>query len=73
MSRKREPRGRSPSTPPAPTRPHPAAPTPDQLGCVRGGVGLKIWIKVYNLYAAPTVRVHSAAPTFRVDPAAPTS
>jgi hypothetical protein len=41
-SAKREPRGRSPSSPPAPIRPRPAAPTvrvafgcPDQLGCVR--------------------------------------
>ena len=49
-----EPRGRSPSSPPAPTRLHPAAPTvrvvfdcPDQLGCVR---------------LPQPVRVRSAAP-----------
>ena len=52
-SAQREPRGRSPSTPPSPTRLHPAAPTlgytrlrPDQLGCVHGGVGLEmgLWL-----------------------------
>jgi hypothetical protein len=67
---KPEPRGWSPSTPPAPTRPHPAAPTlgytwllrplgytrlprrkvtpgyPDQLGCVHGGVGLEMGLRL---------------------------
>ncbi len=45
--------GRSPSTPPAPTRPHPAAPT---LGYTRLP---RRWVHP----AAPTFRVHPAAPT----------
>ena len=53
-SAQRKLRGQSPSSPPAPTRPHPAAPTvrvafgcPNQLGCV--------WLH-------RPVRVHLAAP-----------
>ena len=48
-----KPRGRSQSTPPAPTRPHPAAPTLGTPGCPD--------VRVHP--AAPTFRVHPAAPT----------
>jgi hypothetical protein len=56
---KPEPRGRSPSTPPAPTRPRPAAPT----------VRVHPAAPTRPRLAAPTVRVHLAAPIVRVHPA----
>ncbi len=66
-SAQRKPRGQSPSTLPAPTRPRPAALTvrvacscPNSQGCVQQPrqLGLRA--------AAPIVRVHTAAPIVRI-------
>ena len=56
-----EPRGQSLSTPPAPTRPHPAAPT----------VRVHPTAPTRPCPAAPTIRVHPAAPIVRVHSTAP--
>ncbi len=60
---KPEPRGRSPSTPPALTRPRPAAPT----------VRVHPAAPTRPRPAVLTIRIHPAATIGRVHPAAPTS